>query len=232
MIPFPAHYGGQGTNATMDMVAAQSNVTLFASVTYNYWPEQFKTVTFEIIDPYGTTWAKLTALTDENGIATITFRMPWTCENATAYFGEWTVIASTEVADVKIFDYLWFKYDYLVNIGKVTTDKYYYEHYETVSVTITYETYAEEAIYPGVITATILDETGVPIWYAEQTVTIGGATYCNYYNANITLTLYIPKWARAGYAYIHVNILDADPSEGGSAWCPEHVYEIYILPEP
>ena len=231
-IPFPAPYGGQGTNATMDMVAAQSEVTLFANVTYNYWPEQFKTVTFEIIDPYGTTWAKLTALTNENGVATVTFRMPWTCENATYYFGEWTVIASVEVADVKVFDYLWFKYDYLVNIWKVVTDKYYYEHYETVNVTVTYGTYAEEAIYPGWVTVTILDETGVPIGYAEQNVTIGGATYCSYYNVTISLTVYIPKWARAGFAYVHVSILDADPSEGGTAWCPEYVHEIYILPEP
>ena len=231
-IPFPAPYGGQGANATMDMVAAQSEVTLFANVTYHGWPEQFKTVTFEIIDPYGATWAKLTALTDENGVATITFRMPWTCENATAYFGEWTVIASTEVADVKIFDYLWFKYDYLVNIWKVFTDKYYYEHYETVEITVEYGTYAEEAIYPGVITVTILDETGVPIGYAELNITIGGATYCSYYNVTVTLTIYIPKWARAGYAYVHVSILDADPAKGGSAWCPEYVYEIYILPEP
>ena len=231
-IPFPAPYGGQGINATMDMVAAQSNVTLFAYVTYNYWPEQFKAVTFEIIDPHGDTWAKLTALTNENGIATVTFRMPWTCENATYYFGEWTVVASTEVADVKIFDYLWFKYDYLVNIWSVTTDKYHYEHYEVVTITVEYGTYAEQAIYPGVITATILDETGVPIGYAETDVTIGGATYCSYYNASVTLTIYIPKWARAGFAYVHVSILDDDPSAGGAPWCPEKVTEIYILPEP
>ena len=231
-IPFPAPYGGQGINATMDMVAAQSEVTLFAIVTYNYYPEAYKVVAFEIIDPYGKTWAKLTAQTNESGIATITFRMPWTWSNATKYFGEWTVVASTEVADVKVFDYLWFKYDYLVNIWNVATDKYYYEHYETVTITIDYGTYAEQAIYPGVITATILDETGQPIGYAETTVTIGGATYCSYYNLTETLTIYIPEWARAGYAYIHVNIFDKDPAEGGSPWCPEYVTEIYILPEP
>ena len=48
----------------------------------------------------------------------------------------------------------------------------------------------------------------------------------------LTLTIYIPEWARAGYAYIHVNIFDKDPAEGGSPWCPEYVTEIYILPEP
>ena len=71
-----------------------------------------------------------------------------------------------------------------------------------------------------------------PIGYAETTVTIGGATYCSYYNLTETLTIYIPEWARAGYAYIHVNIFDKDPAEGGSPWCPEYVTEIYILPEP
>ena len=232
LIPFPAPYGGQGKNQSMDMVAAQSEVTLFAKLTYRGWPIQFKPVTFEIIDPHGDTWAKLTAETNSTGIAKVTFRMPWTCENATKYFGEWTVVASSLVDDQKIFDYLYFKYDYLVNIWSVTTDKYYYEHYEVVTITVNYGTYAQQAIYPGVITATILDETGSPIGYAEQNVTIGGATYCSYYNVSVTLTIYIPKWAMPGYAYVHVSILDDDPAAGGAPWCPEYVTEIYILPEP
>jgi len=231
-IPFPAPYGGQGPNQPMDMVAAQSQVTLFANVTYNYWPEQYKTVSFEIIDPHGTTWAKLSAQTDSNGVATITFRMPWVCENATYYFGVWTVIATSEVADVWINDTLQFHYDYLVHIWKVTTDTYYYAHGDTVTITIEYGTHAQQSIYPGVITATILDETGVPIGYTSTDVTLGGAVFCQYANGTVVLTIQIPKFARAGYAYVHVNIFDYDPSAGGSAWCPEYpAVEIYILPE-
>ncbi|RLE62703.1 MAG: hypothetical protein DRJ47_10295, partial [Thermoprotei archaeon] len=136
-IPFPAPHGGQGNAKPMDMVIAQSEVTLFAKATYNNWPEVDKIVAFEIIDPYGNTWAKLSAKTNRSGIATVTFRMPWNwTEDATKYFGEWTVVASSEIADVLVMDYLWFKYDYLVNIWNVTTDKYEYKHLEPVNIEI------------------------------------------------------------------------------------------------
>ncbi|MEM1589127.1 MAG: cohesin domain-containing protein, partial [Candidatus Bathyarchaeia archaeon] len=50
--PWPRPYGGQGPNKPMDLVIPQSEVVLYASVLYNYWPVQSKDVCFEVEGPF------------------------------------------------------------------------------------------------------------------------------------------------------------------------------------
>ena len=230
--PFDPPFGGQGLNNPMDLVITQSEVYLFANLTYNYWPVQNKEVAFEIIDNYGDTWAKFTALTDEDGVASITFRMPWTCEDPDKYFGVWTVVATARVGDTVVNDTLTFHYDYLVRIWEVRTDKYYYAHEEYIKVTVEFGTHAQQ-YYPALFTVTVTDELGVPIGIdASTSLLVGGAIYCQYNNDDFTVSIFIPKFAFAGYAYIHVCCFDKEPAEGGFAWCPEYEpVQIYILPE-
>jgi hypothetical protein len=124
-----------------------------------------------------------------------------------------------------------FHYDYMVHIWKVTTDKYEYKHYENVVIRIEYGSHAMQT-YPVLITAVIEDDLGVPIGFTSFEGTVGGAVFCQYKNNTITLTIYIPKWAYAGIATVHVNAYDKEPFVGGQAWCPEYTPapKILILP--
>jgi len=217
---WPAPYGGQGPNSPMDLVMDQSQVWLFANVTYNYWPVQSKLVSFEVLNPSGGTYAKFTAITDENGVAYVTFRMPWLCENPESLFGEWKVIATCNLGDVVIRDTMTFHYDWLIRIWKVTTDKSSYNHGEKVDVKIEFGTHAMQT-YPVLFSVVIEDELGVAIGIQTIELTVGGAKYSTYKNYAQTIPINVPKWAFAGIATIHVNAYDKEPAIGGFGWCPE-----------
>jgi hypothetical protein len=225
---YPYPYGGQGPGANSSMYWPQKQVTLYANVTYNLWPEQQKDVAFEIIDPYGVDYAVLCNRTNANGIAMVSFRLPWMCVDPTYYFGVWTVIASVDVACQHINDTLHFKYDYKVNIWKVTTDKTNYAHLDDIIVTISYGSNAQ-LTYPIFFYVTGLDETGVPFDIGVNQATVGGAKWCTYANDNLTVVLHIPKWARAGVATIDVNALDALPKNGGVQEFPLYWVTVNIL---
>jgi hypothetical protein len=233
--PFPEPYGGQGPNHWMDLVFPQSEITLYAYVTYNYWPVQSKDVGFEIEGPYtklenGTivpaqtwkVWAKLTATTDENGVARITYRMPWPCNDPDSITGIWKVTATATVADVLINDTMLYYYERPVYITKVTLDKDYYIHGEDITVTVEYRTHAAQ-IYPVLFSVVATDELGVPFGMALKATTIGGALpWCTWKTGKFTVTINIPKWAYAGIGTIHVNAYDKDPTAGGFAYVPEY----------
>jgi len=243
--PYPVGYGGQGLNQPMDMVWPQKLIILHANVTYNFWPVQNKVVAFEVQSirtelPF---ILKGTAITDANGYATFTYRMPWQCFDAEKYFGIYKVTATVDVACVVINDTMEFHYDYLVHIFKVTTDKFYYEHNENVLITVTYGSHALlPQRYPAEFWVYISDELGQPIGYDFKTTTIGGGTFCQYTNGTLRFIIHIPKWAFSGYAKVHVNCFSRNPTEGGWAWCPEYTCAppcpqspepyptIYILP--
>jgi len=229
---FPSPFGGQGPDNPMDLVIPQSEVYLFVNLTYKGWPLQNKEVSFEIIDNHGHTWGKFVDLTDSNGVASISFRMPWVCDDPERYLGVWTVVATARVGDKVVTDTMTFHYDYMVHIWKVVTDKYEYAHEEYIKVTVDYGTHAQQ-YYPALFTVTVTDELGVPIGIdARTSFQVGGAPYCEYKNGTFTVSIFIPKFAFAGYAYIHVCCFDKEPAEGGFAWCPEYEpVEIYILPE-
>ncbi|MEM2568118.1 MAG: hypothetical protein QXH20_06595, partial [Candidatus Bathyarchaeia archaeon] len=243
--PFPAPYGGQGINESMDLVIPQSEVYLFAKVTYNDWPVQSKIVNFEIEGPFEKDtkgnlvpkashkiWAKLTAVTNGTGIASIVYRMPWPCEDPYSITGLWKITATCNLYDQIIMDTMIFYYEDLVNITKVTTDKYFYSHGELVSIKVKYASHSMQT-YNATFSVVITDEVGVPIAIILKSVVVGGAEFCKLKEGSFTVDLEIPKWAAAGYAYVHVNCFDKDPTEGGFAWCPEYTPppEIWIKSE-
>jgi len=218
---YPAPFGGQGFNQPSDMFWPQKEVILYANVTYNYWPVQQKDVAFEIRDPSGELWAVLVARTDENGVATTSFRIPWPCENPEDLFGVWTVTATVDVACEVVNDTLQFHFDYLVEIFKVTTDKFEYNHCEDVEITIEYGSHAQQT-YPLLLYVVIKDELGVPIGIAFVETTIGGAQFCSYKNGTAVVRIHIDKFAFAGIATIHVTAYNKLPSQGGFAYCPTY----------
>jgi len=229
--PFPAPYGGQGPNNPMDLVVPQSEVCLFAEVTYNYWPVQSKLVGFEVNDPQGEVLLKRTAITNEVGIAMICFEMPWPCDDPESLFGVWTVTTTVSISDVRVNDTLEFHYDYLVNIFKVTTDKFEYDHCDDVCITIEYGTHAQQW-YPLLLSVLLMDELIVPVGFTTIETEIGGAEFCSYTNFTECVSIHVVKHAFAGLATIHVNAYDFDPTEGGVAWCPEYTPAPVIAIQP
>jgi hypothetical protein len=236
---FPAPYGGQGPNHWMDIVFPQSWVFLNANVTYNYWPVQSKDVGFEIEGPYTHVnntgnftldyipmqayqiWAKFTATTDANGVATYAYRMPWPCDNPDSITGVWRITSTVTVADQVINDTMLFYYERLVQITGVFTDKYSYKHGECVKVTVTYRTHSVE-YYPALFATVITDDLGVPFGMALYGTTVGGATFCSWKTGTFNVTICIPKWAYAGNGYVHESVYDKDPTIGGEALAPEY----------
>ncbi|MDH5448123.1 MAG: cohesin domain-containing protein [Candidatus Bathyarchaeota archaeon] len=229
---YPAPYGGQGPNVPSDMYWPQKGFYLYAYVTYNFWPEQNKDVAFEIKDPQHNVWAIEYARTNSTGYAWVFIRLPWPCDNPESYFGEWTIVGTVDVACLVVEDIMPFKYDYLVNLWDVTTDKDTYAHCEDIKVTVDFGSYAMQ-YYNVLITVTIVDETGVPFAFAYVWVVIGGAEYCTYNNDQVILTVHVEKFARAGVAKILVGALSDFPQEGGCALCAlfEPIPEVGILAE-
>jgi len=232
-LQFPAPYGGQGPNHWMDIVFPQSWVYLHANVTYNYWPVQSKDVGFEIEGPFtklpnGTLvpsqtyqiWAKFTATTDSNGVASYAYRMPWPCDSPDSITGIWKITSTVTIADQVVMDTMIFYYERLVYITSVTTDSYSYYHSQYVKVTVEYQTHSVE-YYPALFAIVITDELGVPFGMALYNTTVGGATFCTWKTGSFFVTIYIPKWAYAGNGYVHVSVYDKDPTIGGEPLAPE-----------
>jgi hypothetical protein len=243
-IPFPAPYGGQGPNNPMDLVIPQSEVTLCANVTYNWWPVQQKDVGFEVEGPYWhlgegiyepkPNWfilLKETARSDEDGVACISFAMPWPCDDPESLLGVYAVTATVMIRDEVVTDTLYFYYDYMVHIWKVTTDKYAYNHCEEVEITVEYGSHAMQC-YPGLFAVAIKDSLNVVIGLEIVEVVLGGAEFCMYANGSFTVYLHIPKWAFVCTADIYVSCYDMDPTDGGFAWCPGVVVEDVIAIQP
>jgi hypothetical protein len=234
---YPAPFGGQGPHKSSDMFWPQKEVILCANVTYNYWPVQHKIVGFEIEDAHGAVVAKLTAITDEDGVACTSFRIPWPCDDAEYFFGVWTVTATVDVACTVYNDTLTFHYDYLVEFLEVTIEGglqdegEWFCHCNYVKVIINYGTHAQQ-YYPALISVVIKDTMNVPICIGLAEKTVGGATFCQYYPGYAVFNLHIPKHAFVGTATIHINCFDKDPTEGGMAWVPEYGPDWPGVPTP
>jgi hypothetical protein len=197
----------------------QKQIELYANVTYNYWPVQQKDVAFEVRDPHGNVVTVQVARTDADGVAHTYYRIPWPCDHPEYYFGVWTVTASVDLACIVINDTMKFHFDYMVEIFKVTTDKFQVNHEECFNVIIDYGSHLQQ--YHNVtFQAIVYDNLDVPVAQGYVTISVGGTQFCQYKNGTIIIPLCIPKWAFAGIADVYVNAYSDLPTNGGSALCP------------
>ena len=218
---------GVGPNEPGDMYWPQKEVVVKANVTYNFWPEQNKDVAFQIIDPHGEIWGIICNRTDQYGVAVIRFRLPWPCDDPEYWFGVWKIVATVDVACKVVNDTLQFKYDYHVRVWKTTVDKDAYNHCETITVTIDLGTVSRQT-FNVLITVTAVDETGVPFGFDYTWVTVGGAEWCTYANTTVTLSIHVPKFARAGVGTIYVQVLHNWPTNGGDSIYPTREPETIV----
>lgn len=231
---YPEGYKGRGPNEPCDMFWPQKLVILHGEVTYNYWPVQQKIVSFEIMQPCGGIVAKLTAISDEDGIATTTFRIPWPCdhEEKMKLFGKWTVVATVDIACTVVNDTMQFDFQWLASIEEETVeiDNWYPQHCDWIEIWILVCTKSWQW-RPLLVSVVLKDELDVPVAICLIETEIGGAWFCHYECFWIRCLIHIPKHAFSGWATLHINCFDKDPTEGGQAYCPETVIEgIYIQP--
>jgi len=225
---YPAPYGGQGLMQPSDMFWPQKEVILCANVTFNCWPVQQKLVTFTVWDNQDNMWTTLQAVTDEDGVACVSFRLPWPCDDPESLLGVWRVVAEVDVACESIYDELEFHYDWLVNIVEVTTDKYYYEHCEWVDISITFTSHAQQQ-YLVAMRVTIHDELNVPVAFGVVMLNVTGAEFCTAEEYLVELSLHIDKFVFVGTATIHAVPLFWYV-DGWTAAGPEDTTTIYVLP--
>jgi hypothetical protein len=201
---YPAPYGGQGLDQPSDMFWPQKEVILCANLTYNCWPVQSKPVDFIVKDPSGAIWTVLQGITDEVGVACVSFRIPWPCEDPDLLFGVWCVKAQTDLYCEEVNDTVCFHYDWVVNVESVTTDKWQYAHCETVTITVVYSSHMQQE-HEIAMDVTVHDEVNVPFGTVHVVSTIGGACYCQAKIYEEEVQLHVVKWAAAGLATAYVN---------------------------
>ncbi len=88
-------------------------VHLVSRVTYNSDPVQQKLVAFQVRNPIDETVLIETAITDENGLAIISFRIPVILSSN----GTWTAISIVEIAEKTVWDTISFQVYFRIPVG-------------------------------------------------------------------------------------------------------------------
>jgi hypothetical protein len=243
-------YNGTGPFLPADAYTSQDLVTLYAKVTYNDDAVAHKVVAFEVHYPNGNITVLRTAMTDLDGIASISFRIPAPCEGADAVFGTWFVYADVDVAEKKVYDNMTFLVGWIIDtydhwmLGGLYGLQYNpagasWLHVSpdpvqkggVLSVTdkminIAYvNVWAQFAI-------TLYDVESYPIGFMTFGLVVPGRTYPDgpivpYDMGPYTFT--IPMWAYVGLGAVFMNAYTNLPSECGLPYGPEEVVYFAIL---
>jgi len=241
---YDSPYGGQGENQPSDMFGPQQQVELYALVTYNEYPVQQKLVGFEIRHGDYIFWRE--AATNIDGVAHVSFRLPWPCVDPVGeIFGKWYVIATVEVAEQVKNDtlgfWVWWKVWVLSNEPKETEYVQRKIGGDALTFTNTYGTYSMQTI-PVTFTETVYDELGFVIGYDNMNTTVGWGEYMYYdYLAcepapfktydPWDVTIPLPTNAVVGMGRVFTNAFDKFPWLGGTPYCPEvtNTIDFYIV---
>jgi hypothetical protein len=225
------------------MFGPQQQVELYALVTYNEYPVQQKLVGFEIRHGDYVSWREAT--TNAEGIAHVSFRIPWPCEDpVNEIFGKWIVTATVEVAERVANDTLGFWVWWPVQILSIEPKQTQYVQRKTggdpLTFTVEYITYSMQEI-PALITATIYDELGFFIGSDKIQVTVGWGEY-KYYNYTACeeppyksytwdVTIPMPTNAVVGKGTAFADAFNDFPWNGGTPYCPEvrNTQDFYIV---
>jgi hypothetical protein len=202
--------------AMSDAFGPQEEVTLCAKVTYNEEPVENKMVAFEIRDPLDNVVVWRSAFTNAEGIACVSFRIPWMGADADDVFGAWLITATVDIAEHVVMDKCRFRFGYIVNI-------YYVEHAPepvhklgdlAVKVYFVNIAFTDKDIF---LTIVLYDECGVPINQFGTPLVVDSLGM-----PSPQYTLTIPKWAFVGTGTLYVNVFDAPPYLMGTPMCPEN----------
>ena len=234
-----AYGAGAGTGA--ELFRPGDLVQLFASATYNGDEVAGQLIGFQVKDRFGNTILAGTGVTDDFGIATYTFRIPWPMPDVTIEFGAWQAVATWQVGsntpgppyEVTQQDVIGF----LVGWGLWIVDgdlygyapgpiHYQYDKlvYNVVNMKINVRNDYLVPV-PALATANIYDDLKVPI-YGPQYVTqyfLTGTT-------EVSFNLPIAEWAFVGAnCKAKANLFTTWPWQMGTPYCPEFSKPFTIL---
>lgn len=206
--------GGSGPGAAGGYFGPQQDVIASATVIFNGAPVAQKLVNFEVTDNNGVAYAFETASTNEQGVATVDFRLPTIDTGVEKGFGSnWQIVATVDVSQVQYVDTCKFTFEYLVNIGSVTTSPTSVVR-GTGTVTISATITGIVATAGTQVTFTIVDTNNVPIACADVVVSSLGVG-----NTVVAAgTIHIPNYAFVGQAKIYINAL----TPLGLPYCPQN----------
>jgi hypothetical protein len=105
--------GGVGPNQPGGYFKLGEEVDFVSIVTYNGNPVQSKLVAFQLINPANQTLTTRTAITDQNGEATLSFII----SNSLISLGTWVAISSVDVAKEVVLDTLTFQVTQAIPVG-------------------------------------------------------------------------------------------------------------------
>jgi nitrous oxidase accessory protein len=223
----PEPYSGRGLNQPSDAFAPQSQVILYAEVTYNYEPAENKPVAFVVTDPNGEQILYRTGNTSSTGIATVDFRLA-----ANATFGVYNVLATVEVSGKTANDTLTFLMGWLVEIVNVNTVDQYgdpkniFARAEQIYFSVDVKNIAFTS-KNATLTVGIRDQTNQVIGVADISLQVPPGTH----EYNLVFNVVIPQWAFTGSsASAHVCALTTWPNSGGVPYCPEISAMFIITP--
>jgi len=239
-------FGGTGWNYRSDAFAPQAGIELTALVLWNKDPVMNKPVSYQILDAKESIRASNVSFTDEEGFATVIYRIPgWPPYGdpiEEGIFGDWQVRTTVDVGGNGANDTLIFRVGWLVEV-KVTPDKTEYNKYaaEHLGFELTFTTISMQTrvAYGEIV---VFDNLSVPIGVLSlENFEFGLGKYINaplrekyevtatLYKVNVTTCIQIPKTAFVGMATVVANMFTKLPWEFGVAYCPAGVATFEIL---
>lgn len=217
-------FSGKGANQSADVYEPQQLVTLFGLATYNDAPVTGKLVAFQVNGPRNQ-FQNITIVgsgtTDENGTAEFSFRAPWPSQIPDqAIFGQWTAIATVEIAQQVAVDTLTFRVGYVLSIIEIDTlnsqlnAQSIFTQDDPIVFNLTVQNIARTARF-AVIKVDVLDshQQAIIDLQTESILFQPG-------NTNVKAHSQIPASAANGVANASAAPFTASPDQGGTLYSP------------
>ncbi|MEM1540875.1 MAG: hypothetical protein QXJ07_05805, partial [Candidatus Bathyarchaeia archaeon] len=228
-------FDGRGINQRSDAFQPQELVMLYARVTYNDGPIANWLVAFQVLNPLNKTVAICANSTDEDGIATFSFRVPWPSDGAEhEVFGDWMVVATTSIAGKVFMDTLTFRVGWIIQITKIKTLNAQFSPQigflrgETVVLNLTVRNIALTG-KSAVIIVDIFDVIGSPIIH---TVYEGKPVVFQPGESAVQIVSKIPESAAVGNATVFAVAYTLLPEYGGVPYSPPFSSHLIVLTPP
>lgn len=227
-------FNGIGANQSSDAYEPQALVNLSALATYNAGPERNMPVAFEVNgppNPFENVSIVGSATTNDSGVGTFSFRIPWPDMNAEEIiFGKWSAIATIEIAGKVVVDTLTFQVGWIIRITDLSTLDFLskietaFLRQDLVVFNMTVENIARTN-KSATIKVDVEDSRKNPIIHIEIENMIFPPG-----NSSVQTSSQIPISAEVGLANVSVAPFTAPPVMGGRLYSPA-VFTVFTIGE-